>query len=163
MSQLAILTKPNAPVGRGGYIPAGSLGCPQGHRKTSKFWWICIHIYTFLSVHSFHQKKPEGFFQLKPYLCLLHFNVSLSALATLMSPNRLHPSKWICPLQWKKWKGSTLPKVMHNNHLFTSVCPLWYSKPCGQRPLHPQHEIAQGKGRLDSQEMHCAYLRNPIY
>lgn len=105
MSQLAILTKPNAPVGRGGYIPAGSLGCPQGHRKTSKFWWICIHIYTFLSVHSFHQKKPEGFFQLKPYLCLLLFNVSLSGPRHPDVTKPASPIKVNLPTSMEKVKG----------------------------------------------------------
>lgn len=62
-----------------------------------------------------------------------------------MSPTWLHPSKWICPLQWKKWKGSPLPKVIHNNHLFTSVCPCDIPNPVARDLCIPSMKLHKAK------------------
>lgn len=40
-----------------------------------------LHVCTFPSVHSFHQKKPEGFFQLEAYGCLLFNAPPLGSVA----------------------------------------------------------------------------------
>ena len=108
---------------------------------TTEFCWI--HMDVFLrSVHSFHQilkglwktiSQRDSYNSRLFHLCASS-NVSQLLNSTHSphqpdSPNWSHPSKWICLLQWKKWMGSALSKVIYNHQLFTSSSPHWDSRP----------------------------------
>lgn len=108
---------------------------------TTEFCWIHMDVFL-ISVHSFHQilkglwktiSQRDSYNSRLFHVCASS-NVSQFLNSTHSphqpdSPNWAHPSKWICLLQWKKWMGSALSKVIYNHQLFTSSSPHWDSRP----------------------------------
>lgn len=124
-----------------------------------------IHMYIFLrSVHSFHQilkvpwpkkrPKPEGFLQLKAYLCMFLFKCS-SALNWTHSPPNLLSSKLASPIKMNSptsmEKVNGFCQIYSNYHLCIPISSMRFQAPRPETFASPSvilHKAQRNSPRL---------------